>query len=227
MFRRTAVSVALSLACAALGCSGTNTSSSDAGGNGGAAGSAAGGGSGGVPSSNAGSGGLAPFDPGVAGSAQLGSLSDSDTQKLCDELQQYVSGAPFMQAEGQLSCGAAGIAAAFMATDMTDSGIQSACKSASDACTAALKDTNPMMTDTCDKPDASCTATVAEYTACLNDAVNVLNTTNIPACSTLTKANLQTALLSLAGLAQGEPASCTAYEMKCPGGTGMPDPGAM
>ncbi|MEO7032669.1 MAG: hypothetical protein ABI548_02475 [Polyangiaceae bacterium] len=210
MIRRTAVCAALSLVFAALGCSGSNTSSGDAGGSSGAGNSSAG-----------------AFSTSVSGSEQLGSLSPADTQKLCGELQDYVSGAPFMAAESKFSCSLAGLVGTFTATDKTDAGIQAACKAGYDMCTATLTDTPPMAVDTtCNTPDPTCMATVAEYTACLNDAVKVFNTSAIPSCSSLTADNLQAALVSVAGISQAEPASCTTYDMKCPSSS-MPNPGAM
>ena len=228
MIRRTAVCAAFGLVFAALGCSGSNTSSSDAGGSGGmGTGGVSGGNSSGAGNSSAGA-----FSPSVSGSEQLGDLSPSDTQKLCDDLQQYVSGAPFQAAESKFTCGVTGLLGTFAASDKTDAGVQSACQTAYDDCLSTLKDTPPMTTMGCQKPDASCTATVAEYTACLNDAVKVFNTADIPSCSSLTADNVTGALLSVASLSKAKPASCTTYEMKCPMSTvpgmpGMPVPGGM
>ncbi len=230
MIRRTTVCVALSLVFAALGCSGSNTTSSDAGGTGGMGTGGASGGNGGADSSGAGNSSAGAFSPSVSGSEQLGNLSPADTQKLCDDLKQYVSGAPFQAAEEKFSCGVSGLLGALSATEKTDVAIQTACQSAYDDCLSTLKDMPPTTTDTCQTPDASCTATVAEYTACLNDSVKVFDTTKIPSCASLTADNVTTALLSLGSVSQKPPASCAVYEMKCPmaaGAPGMPDPGTM
>ena len=53
---------------------------------------------------------------------------------------------------------------------------------------------------------ATCTATVGDFTSCLNDPTAALNA--IPSCSTLTAAKL--ASLSADGRASPPPASCTA-----------------
>jgi hypothetical protein len=86
-----------------------------------------------------------------------------------------------------------------------------ACKSVYDSCIAAPT----TVTESCTKPDASCTATVSEYEACVNDTIKALGEAEkaVPACDQLTLA-----LLAMSGdsMLTESPASCTALDAKCP-----------
>jgi hypothetical protein len=154
------------------------------------------------------------FSSSVPGSAMLGSLSAGDQQKLCGELESYVSGSTFKSGEIKASCGLAGILAATLATDQSDAGIQAACKMAYDQCATGINNATADAAQ-CDLSGSTCTATVSELTACLNADVAAFDSISVPSCASLTAANLKNSGPASAP-AQTEPAACAAIEMKCP-----------
>jgi len=157
----------------------------------------------------------------LPGTSVLGTLSDGDAQKLCTEAGAFLSGGSFKTTFSDFSCKAAGIEATFAAMAKTDADLQASCKTAYDACVAMPSDPTSMLM--CDKrPTAACTATVAEYSACLNDTTGFLTTADasLPSCSSLTMANLATSLAAFGQLQSSEPASCKTLDQKCPGAMG-------
>lgn len=176
-------------------CSGSNTSD---GGGGGASGSSV-------------------FSSSIPGSESLGSLSDGDKQKLCTELASFKGSESFQSAEINVSCGAAGIFSAAMATDQTDAGLQVACKSAHDQC-ATMISSAAADASKCMPPDATCSATVSELSACLNEMVAAFDALQVPGCDTLTAASLKDSSTAAQGASQAKgPGSCTTFQAKCPG----------
>jgi hypothetical protein len=166
--------------------------------------SAAGSGASGAPSSGAGD-----YSSGVSGDKQLGSLSDSEFQGLCKKLSDHFSTGSVGKSVEEFTCRLAGLFAG--ATAETDAALKAACKSAYDQCLAA-----PHMTDeTCTKPAATCTATVAEYDACVSDSAKALVAlgNELPACAELTLSSLE--MIDL-GEETASPASCKVLETKCP-----------
>jgi len=166
--------------------------------------------------SGGGSGG--DFMTGLPADKPLSSLTDAEAMQLCSSFEDY-----FTNSLQDLDCRLSGLLAAAFAQADTDAKAQAACKAAYDMCAAA-----PAMptTDMCSKPTGMCTATVGELEACASDdkAVFAQLGMSFPACADLT-------LKDLMGTPGGdtappmEPASCTALDMKCPGGP-MP-PSAM
>lgn len=227
------VSIGLSLAlCVACG------GSSDGGpaGSAGSAGSSSPGGSGGsVSPGGSGPGGSSPgssgaggrpstasgdFSSGLSGDKQLGSLTDQEFAGLCQKLHDYVSTSSFLEKAEEFSCRISGLFVATLSNAQTDAELQSSCKTAYNACLAAPTTT----TETCTKPDATCTATVAEYEACMSDSIEAFGEAlkAVPACSELTLA-----LLAMSGddMMSQEPASCTALKAKCPSAPTLPGAG--
>ena len=216
--QRMAVCLVLGVVGAVVGCGGNNSSSEGSGGTGTSGGGHAAG-------ASATGGSDSDFNSSVDGSQELGSLSDGDKTKLCNELAAYSNGSAFVGAETKFSCGVIGLLGTLAATDMTDAGLQAACKAAYDECAATV----PAGLDAtqCTPPGPTCTATVDEYSACLNDTVALLNSIDIPACNTLTAANLQDSYAAAAGGQNPtQPASCKTYQAKCPDSS-MPGAGAM
>ena len=156
-------------------------------------------------------GGAAAFSLGVPSDLILGSLSDAQNQQLCLDTKNFYSALGATLKEG--TCNRVGINAALGAMTASDATARSTCQSAHDAC---VTQPGGMSNVTCDdKPDASCLATVAEYTACVADASELLATqfNSLPACQSLTTDLLP----SLgAGGAGPSPASCMAVVQKCP-----------
>ena len=202
---------------ASPGGAGSNSAAGQSSGGGAPGGSGAGGsGAGGRPSSASGD-----YSSGVPGDKQLGSLSEQEFQGLCKKLDDYFSTGPVAAGIEEFNCRMSGLFGAALSGAQTDAALQTACKPVYDACIAAPT----MATSTCTKPDATCTATVAEYDACLNDSLDALSTLQnaLPSCDKLTVASLGS-LGSLGGATSAqESASCQTVKAKCP--SAPPAPG--
>ncbi|HEY1332730.1 MAG TPA: hypothetical protein VGF31_00660, partial [Myxococcaceae bacterium] len=104
-----------------------------------------------------------------------------------------------------------------LSSTATDADLQATCAQAVASCTSGF-------TGSCGAPPANCAATVAELTACLNDATvqNHMAAAGLPDCSGTTRATISahsnTVGMALTG---SQPASCQTYQAKCPGGMGM------
>jgi hypothetical protein len=165
-------------------------------------------------SSGSGSGGGSTFSSSIPGSAMIGSLSASDQQKLCGELESYESSSGFKAAELKASCGLAGILAATFAPDQTDAGLQAACKMAYDECTTTVN--APPDASQCNLSSGTCTATVSELTACVNADLAAASSISVPSCASLTAATLKDATSGSGSSQTMQPAACMAVETKCP-----------
>jgi hypothetical protein len=213
------VSIGLSLAlCVACG----GTSDSGNGDPAGSAGTSSPGGSGGSPggsgpgggSPGGGSPGGAPstgstYSSGIAGDKQVGALTDQEFASMCQKFSDYFSTGAVGAAAEEITCRMGALFVGILA--QSDAELQTTCKAVYDQCIAG-----PTMTEeTCNKPDATCTATVAEYDACLNDAGKafIALPNALPTCDKATLTSLENLDLG----SQGEsPASCKIVETKCP-----------
>jgi hypothetical protein len=210
------LAAALSL-CAACGGDSDSDDKSNNGGmsSGGSSGSGNKAGSGNTSGSASGGttsgGGLSTSLP---GDKPLGSLSDAEADQLCKDIEEFATTSDFAQAQHEMSCRLAGLlAGAFSGAD-SDAAMQAACKVAYDAC---LKEPQPPATGECEKPDATCTATVDELNACIADSTAALDDFNeqVPGCSDLTMdgEGLDPNLMQ-----PESPESCAVLDMKCPDG---------
>ncbi|MEI9942570.1 MAG: hypothetical protein WDO69_35600 [Pseudomonadota bacterium] len=149
------------------------------------------------------------YSSGVSGDKQLGALTDQEFQGVCKNLSDYFSSGAVGKGFEEFTCRFEGLLAGVAA--QTDAELQAACKATYDQCVAAPTTT----TETCTKPDASCTATVAEYDACVNDSAKALTTlaNSIPSCDKLTMASLG---MIAVDDSTATPASCTTLQTKCP-----------
>ncbi len=156
------------------------------------------------------------FMSSVPGDKPLNTLTDDEVQQLCKEFQSdFGPGTPAASAVVELDCRLAGILASALSQPQTDAAAQASCKSTYDACIGAPTTSE---TATCNKPDPSCTATVAEEEKCLQDSLAAFDSVKdlLPSCSAITTSTgLQS--LALSGAATQTPASCTALQAKCPG----------
>jgi hypothetical protein len=233
---RICVPIGFSLALGVVACGGSDSSNANTGGsagtsNGGSssAGSSAtaggtskaGGsntaGSNGSAGSNSGSpGGL---DTGLPADKPISELTDAELAGLCSKFDEFYTTGSVGMDLNEFSCRFGGIFAAALAGADTDAEAQAACKSTYDACVAAPTETTEM----CSKPTGVCTATVAELEACANDSAKAVQqlTSAFPACAELTVADL-TDLGGGGDTAPQDPASCTTFQMKCPGGPTPP-----
>jgi hypothetical protein len=184
-------------------------------------------------------GGSSGFKPGVPGSKPVGMLSADEAKTLCRNTAAHLQMELTSSSGRESTCRGAGAAfASLSATDMTsDLQLQFACTAGYTLCQQALADGGTLPTvgggdggaDPCDGPaanDPTCTATIDQYTACINEIEGALKTA-YPQCAQLTKAKL-TELTSapggILGAGTNGPA-CTAFTAACPGfqiPTGLP-----
>jgi hypothetical protein len=152
------------------------------------------------------------FTTSVPTDKPLGSLSDSEADQLCEDLGNYIENSSFGTDAQVVSCRAAGLFAAVSSGAQTDAAAQAACKSAYDDCMAAPSET----TQECSKPDASCMATVDDYTACIDEAQGYFEQVKqlFPPCDQLSLDDYN----DIAGGPPAPPAACEALDMKCPDG---------
>ncbi len=165
------------------------------------------------------SGGSGTFSSGLPSSDTLSGLSDSDIQKLCGEISSFTDS----YASNTGACNIAGYAAAAFSkqlggtTDTTT--LRQLCSAAVSQCQAQSGHIDAgVSASTCQKPSSTCTATVGDLEACLNDAKTAAQKeyAGIPSCSTLTAADLSLTDGSLSVGTASEPASCATLNQKCP-----------
>lgn len=160
--------------------------------------------------SNQGFGGK--FTTSVTPTRTLDMLTPEEAKKVCEATGQYIGKGLQDEAFTDLGCRVAGLVAIL---DVPDTEIKTACKQAYDACKAAPVPQD-LPTDQCGEPtETTCTATVAEYEACVSELPATLRllSTFIPNCDTATK----TSLLVLAAGRNLLKAGCQAVDKKCPG----------
>ena len=93
--------------------------------------------------------------------------------------------------------------------------MRAACKSAYAQCKAGWT------RGSCNMPDPACTATVAEFAACVNDSFAYIRMAleSLPSCDALTSAFVFQQQQGSAPPTTDAPQSCQDYELKCPGAT--------
>jgi hypothetical protein len=163
-----------------------------------------------------------PFSTGIAGTKTLGSLTDSEMQTLCAANAAFAR--TVMTPEMACRAGAIGFAGlSGMSPTATDAQIQQTCAMIYGMCMAGGPSGGAPATadagaNTCAKPDATCTATVAEYETCMNDSKTAMQQamSSAPACEALTVAWVK-ANSGDAGSSSVDPPSCQAIKAKCPG----------
>ncbi|HEY4156577.1 MAG TPA: hypothetical protein VGM29_00710 [Polyangiaceae bacterium] len=159
-------------------------------------------------------GGPGAFTTGIPSSTPLASLSPAQATELCQETGQYLTnsgGVPIicklLAVETTLLSGLGG--------QMSDMQLQQQCTMQEMQCSTSP----PQMSDCSNKQaePSTCTATIADYQACLNQVPGVLSalSASLPACSALTAASSTQLLTGLGTLMQ--PAACTTLDAKCPG----------
>ena len=172
------------------------------------------------------------FTTSVSGSKPLGALTTAEKTQLCKDASAFLQSSNVVLAE----CKLAGVfeaefSAAFDST-LTDTELRAACTDGVNQCVASEKDggTSTTMT-TCNTDQAvpaSCTATVADYTACISTLPQSLGAA-APECNTITRASLgpDAGIGDSTGGSLNSPA-CVTLSTKCPGifDTSTPDGGA-
>ncbi|HEX2670237.1 MAG TPA: hypothetical protein VHM25_05165 [Polyangiaceae bacterium] len=183
-------------------------SGNSGGGSGGGSSGGSGPSAGGAPTTTSGT-----FSSGLAGDKQLGSLTDDEAASLCQKLSEYFAdGSAVSRNFEEVTCRVSSVLFSAFGGAETDAALQASCKTFYDSCVAAPT----MSSESCKKPDASCTATTGEYEACVNDSVKQISQLGsaVPTCDQLTIASA--GALFTGGSASASPASCQAVSAKCP-----------
>ena len=172
-------------------------------------------------------GSVGSFSTTVPPSTQLGQLSSAQLTSLCSDLNRYYTGLASNASLKQGSCKLAAVLTASLTvgSSTTDAQLQAACNQAYNQCLSGSSTTGQTLTCT-ETPPASCTATVAQYTACLNDNVSATTAAfaSLPACNSLTVASLS-ADGGSGGGGDELPASCKTFSAACSDtGADLPDP---
>lgn len=154
--------------------------------------------------------GASQFNSGVDKGAELGSLGQSDVDKLCREAEAWTN-----ENVGEILCRFSGIVAASLTLGGNDAQLQTSCKSAYDMCRQESTSGGGMM-NMCEKFPTTCKATVGELEACLSAMGAALADAgkSLPTCDKVTQASLNN-IDEMPGNFE-EPAACKALEQKCP-----------
>ena len=150
----------------------------------------------------------APSPAALEKSAELGSLSSGDVQKLCESLSSWMQ-ANIAGELKEVSCRTAGlIAAGFGGSSPALK--QTACTAAYDDC--MKKPAEPVGTESCEKPSSSCKATVGELEACINEMAPLMSqlVSAFPDCAQIAAGATATPPTNLQ-----TPASCKTFQSKC------------
>lgn len=192
-------------AVVAVACGGSDEGS-DGGGAGKAGSGTAGAGSG---SSGSGSGtggsGSGSVDSGAPEGTPANELTDAQVTALCESMGKAAQTALGADAQ-EATCG---FTAYFVASLTPEGDAAAACQTAYDECLREPTDTTQ---EECTKPSESCTATVGEIEACLNDSLAQVKKllSGLPGCEDVGK---DVGTPSLGGTS---PPSCQVVQEKCP-----------
>ncbi|HEY2730795.1 MAG TPA: hypothetical protein VGK52_12715 [Polyangia bacterium] len=175
-------------------------------------------------------GGGSGFHTSVPGDKPLSGLSPADAKTLCTDTGTFVTMQFQSLSTKETQCRATGIALAALSSNggsATDAQLQAACLAGYQLCQAAPADAGFTTGGTdAGAPSvncanamaegASCTATVAQYSACLGETTASLQNL-FPPCNQVTKATLATFTGDggTAGPAAGP--ACMAFQAACPG----------
>lgn len=165
-----------------------------------------------LAASACGDGGGGGFSSGVDSSKPLNKLSASESEKICKAGQEWVK----TSLEPKLKEFGCKLDSAFAsALSPDDASARAACKMAFDMCLKAPPSMDMQMS-ACSAAPSTCTATVGEVEACINEYPAAFDELNkaFPSCDMLTKAST-TSAPKLTSLDQSP--ACKALQMKCPG----------
>jgi hypothetical protein len=204
----------------ASGSSGNGSAGADGGAG---AGAGSGGGAG-----SAGAGATPTFMSTLPAATPLAQISLAQLTTICTELNAYRSNLAKSAGFAPVDCKYAGIFSGMSTVGpvATDDQVRQACSTAVSNCVATP--TQPFTLDCSVAPFNDCAATVAQYTACLNDSVAAaeVSVASLPSCSALSVALFRSdsgSVMSLPTLTA--PASCVTYAAACPTSAGdIPPP---
>jgi hypothetical protein len=212
------IALLLVSAVAAAGCSGGGSGTTGTAGSGGGTTGTAGtaGGSTGTAGSMGGTTGTAGTGGGssvtsISGSKTLGTLTAAESDQLCDDTKAY-----YMSSISKAnSCKFSALSNAASTSAPSDAVLRTNCTSMETSCNAS--DTmGPGAATSCFDPPATCTATVAEYSACISDGAALLNQSanTLPGCSTVRLADISPIFAAVEALYQAP--GCVALMTACP-----------
>jgi hypothetical protein len=163
---------------------------------------------------------------GVDKSKPLGMVTPTEAEQICKSTELWARKAFAESKQRELTCKITALAlvgAGVFSPDAagtSDAQLQMTCVTTRDQCLAAATPGDPGGSAAmCEAFPAGCTATVAEYEACLNDVPPFVDSTaaKLPSCETVNRLSL----LALVALANDLPMSCRTFQTKC-GGAGIP-----
>jgi hypothetical protein len=157
------------------------------------------------------------FSTGLPPDKGLGTLTPAEATKLCS------STATFVQAKADAATCQFTALVAGVARGKTDAEARTICKTELDQCLARATGTGGGGPVNCPAPPASCTATVGEYEACLNDRASSYDKAlaSLPTCETVTRSSSS---FPTTAPTVTTPASCTTAQRKCLGFSLSPGP---
>jgi hypothetical protein len=168
------------------------------------------------------------FDAGVDGSKAWRDLSTSEAMTVCENTRAYARARLGSSSFRESACRASGLFLASVSQDVTTDGLaQSACRGGYSRCISYVADGGvpPYAGNGVSDPCASvygsmatCTATVDQYTACVDESF-ALTSTSYPPCSELTVAELNEFRAPDGGVWPGleEGPACQTFLAACPG----------
>lgn len=149
----------------------------------------------------------------LSGTKALNGLSASESTQLCADSQAYV-GRAISRPD---ACKSVAVLLTLIGSPASDAEAQMQCASAYNQCLASPS-TATGQPDSCDPIPANCTATVAQYSACVTDDITATNQAfgAFPKCSALTLTSL--AATNPGNLSTTPPASaaCMTFATACP-----------
>jgi hypothetical protein len=173
-------------------------------------------GTGGSPSSGGavGTGGTSSSGTSVttlSGTKALNALTTADATQLCKDTYAYFGQTIPMAT----ACKYKGLSYATSSSAPSDAQFQQVCKDHESACTQAGSGVGSADNPGCSDLHSTCTATVAEYSACISDEVATFNQgmSGLPSCATATSASMSAVWQVMVPTA---PASCDSLTNKCP-----------
>lgn len=175
-----------------------------------------------------GSGGGGTFTTSVPAGTKLTALTPQQAMQLCTDFENYGKNALTPDLCKLLAIEETALTLALSTAPPSDSMLQMACTQSYNACLSG-GDGGVTFTSSCDPTTfttepSTCTATVGDVTMCANADLTATNQelAQLPSCSSVTAANLTSALATLAAEADaGTPmsATCTALESNCNSGS--------
>jgi hypothetical protein len=147
----------------------------------------------------------------LSGTKALNTLTTADATQLCKDTYAYFGQTISMAT----ACKYKGLSYATSSSAPSDAQFQQVCKDHESACTQAGSGVGSADNPGCSDLPSTCTATVAEYSACISDEVATFNQgmSGLPSCTTATSASMSAVWNVMAPTA---PASCDSLTNKCP-----------